>query len=158
MTETTNNLPQTTKGPKLTDKQKLFIDNLQHYRSLKKAARAAGYSSKTAHNITQHIKACPNLMKALRTFYQDNSVLLLHDMSLIDKSIIDHCKQPKNVLNVPKFTHSLKQIKQAAGVLADDITPKQPTISITHIEKVQVAVAGMLTKRLNGVSSSANQE
>jgi len=143
-------LPETTKGQKLTDKQQRFIDNLHNYRSLKLAAKAAGYSKKTSHNITQHIKACPGLMNALRTFYQDNATLLLHDMTLIDKNVMEFCKDKNNVEKVPKFTHSLKQIKQVAGVLAEDTAPRQATVNIAHIEKVQVAISDMLTRRLQG--------
>jgi phage terminase small subunit len=154
MTKTSEDLPQITKRSKLTEKQQRFIDNLHNYRSLKLAAKAAGYSKKTSHNITQHIKSCPGLMSALRTFYQDNATLLLHDMTLIDKNVMEFCKDKNNVEKVPKFTHSLKQIKQVAGVLAEDTTPRQPTVNIANIEKVQVAIGDMLTKRLQGTGNT----
>lgn len=85
-------------------------------------------------------------------------MLLLHDMSLIDRNIIDYCKVSKNVKNIPKFTQALKQIKQVAGVLEQDYIPKQPTISIAHIENIQVAVGDMLRNKLASVSSGSIEE
>jgi len=154
MTQTSEDLPQTTKGQKLTDKQQTFVDNLHHHKTLRAAAKAAGYGKEIQRSITSYIKRSPALTKAMRTYYLDHAMLLLHDMSLVDKNVLDHCKDPKNIKDVPKHGHMLRQIKQAAGVLAEDTTPRQPTVNIAHIEKVQVAISDMLTKRLQGTGNT----
>ena len=152
MTKTSNNLPETTKGLKLTEKQQLFIDNLHHYKTLRSAAKAAGYGKEIQRSITSYVKRSPALTEAMRSFYHDSAMLLLHDMSLVDRNVLNHCKDPNNIADVPKHGHMLKQIKQVAGVMAEDTTPKQATVNIAHIEKVQVAIGDMLKKRLEGVS------
>ena len=153
MTETTNNLPQTNK---LTNMQEALITNLFIYPTIKKAAKKAGYADQTCNKHIYTMIKQPHIQNRIIEEYKSRVASKIPKLAQIEAKIF------KKVLANPKhykeYKDVFKQAKQHVGLLSEDTTPKQPTISITHIEKVQVAVAGMLTKRLNGVSSSDNQE
>ena len=133
---------------KLTTNQLALLDNLTKYTSIQEAAKAAGYSDKTASNIKALIKRSPALMNRIKDIYLANTVTQLHDIMVIEDNVLSHCKEKGNVDNVPKHAQMLKQIKQSAGVLDQDQAPKAVTININTIEKIQVAMADVLRSRM----------
>ena len=152
MDNTDNKLIDTKHG-KLTRKQKNFIDNLLTYTTLNDAALHAGYSQASASNIKSLIRQSPILTNAIKDLYTQNNIARLHDIMTIEGNVLEHCKDINNVDNVPKHAQTLKQIKQAAGVLDIEPTAKSITININAIEKIQVAMADVLRQRMIPVHS-----
>ena len=137
----------------LTALQSKLLDNLATSKTWYDAAINAGYSESSSRNIKQIVSRHPPFTQALKQRYIDQTALRLVDIGLIERNVLDHCKDINNVDNVPKHAQTLKQIKQAAGVLDIDQAPKSITINISTIEKIQVAMADVLRQRMIPVRS-----
>ena len=149
----TDNTPTKQKKRQLTLMQDKLLANLASCKTWKEAALKAGYSESTAGNIKQVMSRFPPFTNAIKERYINNNTLQLIDIGMIESNVLAHCKDPKNIDNVPKHAQTLKQIKQAAGVLDIEPATKSITININAIEKIQVAMAEVLRSRMIPVHS-----
>jgi hypothetical protein len=130
---------------------------------IKVCANKAGYSEAYGYKIVQRYKKQPKLRQSvdqiLNMFperYRSVCKLRLPQIAEIEgKALQRYEDKPKLAIDKPQL---LKQIKQGAGVDLGDIdTPKGPTINIQAMEKVQILISDVLTKRL-AESQQADKE
>lgn len=112
-------------------REEKFIRNLSICKTVKEAGILAGYSEGYATGpIYQRLKT-ESFQNKIRDFYKGNAAAFLPRISVIEQNVIDECV--KDVDKVPKLAAMLKQIKQAAGVLAQE-APTAPTININELK------------------------
>ena len=141
--------------PKFTDKQQHLIDNAHRFTSLKDAALDAEYSPETARNIKSILKQQPHVLNRIKQNYLAHNVLHLPGITTIENNIVNACKHIPNendtdeerivkkkeaLDNAAKFKHTLKEIKQGAGVLGHDEPVRPKTQNITTIQQLMVIV------------------
>ena len=129
----------------LTDKQLSLLDNLSIYRSWYDAAINSGYSEKTSRNIKALVQQSPRFIQAMRKRYNGKTAIQLHEIGLIEDKVIQTCLD--DVENVPKYKHTLKEIKQSAGVLAPEQTSGSGTININSVQNLMVKLNDEITSR-----------
>ena len=123
---------------------------------IKTCAKLAGYKPSYGYQLVREYRDNPNVARTVQQIISDmpeayRSVcrLRLAQVAEIEGKALDEYEgDPKLAIDKPQL---LKQVKQAGGVDLNeqDQTVKQ-TINIKSIEKVQVMVADMLKKRLEG--------
>lgn len=129
-------LPDT--AEKELDQDDLLIEELIRHRKWPQAGIAAGYSETySKHGLKYYKLKQPSFIKKLQERYNGFSNFLLFDIADIEKTIVEKCLE--NVDNVPKFRHTLKEIKQSAGVLKQDLEHgSQPVISIKNVRNLML--------------------
>ncbi len=63
----------------------------------------------------------------------------------------------KNPLDLPKYSQTIKQKKQVAGILGQDVAPAPVVINIESIEKVQIATAAVLRDRIKSFKDTTTK-
>ena len=121
--------------PKQT-KMDRFIDLLDTYVSWHDAARAAGFSEKSVKNIKGLVKQSKKARDRIKAKYEANSVIALHDIAEIESRVLERVKE--DIDSLPKFRHTLKEIKQSAGVIKSEHDHTGPVM--INVEKLQVAM------------------
>lgn len=122
-------------------KEEKLIRNLSIYKSPQKAAREAGYSESFA-SSTVYVKIKkPSFQKKIRDFYNGLAAFQLPIISQIERKALEHLID--NVGDVPKFSNTLKQIKQSAGVLTPD--------NVSHITLINIDKAQLLMGDTAGI-------
>jgi Arc/MetJ family transcription regulator len=125
-----------------------FIRNLFLYRTVYEAAIKAGYSETTARaSIYTKIKD-ERFKNKLREYAISNDLLSLPKISYIEEQVLNHLV--KNPLDAPKHARMLREKKQIAGILGQDVAPAPQVINIATIEKIQIAITEVLKSRLPG--------
>ena len=145
MTKTSNNLPETTK---LTPQMIKFIDLLFTEKDTITAARKAGYAESSCNSTVYTLLGKPYIQNKILEEYRARSASNIPKLAQIEGKIFKQVH--KNPKRYKEYKDVFKQAKQHVGLLSEDHTPKQPTVNIAHIEKVQVAIGDMLSKRLEG--------
>ena len=112
-------------------REEIFIRNLSICKSVKEAAILAGYSESYADGPLYLKIKKESFQNKVREFYKGTSVAILPRISLVEQNVVKACLE--DVGKVPKLAAMLKQIKQAAGVLAQE-APSAPTINIQELK------------------------
>ena len=145
------NLPEAKSAPEeskqIDPRENKLIRNLYLYpNNINKAALTAGYSetySRTA--IYKHLKK-PRVQEKIKQYAIDNDFLQLPKVVYINNKILDHLVETP--LDEPKHRHTLRDIQVKTGLLRDDVGPRTQTININTIERAQVVMSDVITKRL----------
>jgi hypothetical protein len=163
--ESANTLPTVAKTPSeatetasgLTECQEKLLDNLSVYKSWYEAAKAAGYSEKTARNIKSLMKRSPKFLDRFRQRFKAGSTLRLAKVEVLEEDALDiaiealqeakkekdaakrELKQARAVRILSKLKHISKEIKQQEGILAPDSGPVQQTINIGALQNLMLA-------------------
>lgn len=144
----TKELTATNNQRKLTEKQASLVSSLFHHPTRQEAALYAGYSEQAASNAVPNALRNPMFLDAIIQYAKDNNLLNVPILSQIEGDI--HQIVLKDPTQYPKYKEVFKQTKQIAGILDKDTVPQTTIINIKHIDKVQVALAGIAQKRLEG--------
>jgi len=127
-------MPETARALDIPDdnREDRFLNNLDLYLDPTKAAIEAGYSPSYAKVLIYQRKHSEKLQAKLRNRYKLNAALTLPALTHIEASIAKHLVEEP--LEAPKYNHTLKQIKQAAGVLQSDDSHSQPMINVKNAQ------------------------
>lgn len=121
-------------------KEARFIELLPEYNgNMRQAALAAGYSQRYVDTGFKLRIANSKFLSKLRLAYQGQITTLLPSIAKVESNVVQECLRDVN--QVPKMAHTLKQIKQAAGVLGpDSVGVVQQTVNIKSIQALMVSV------------------
>jgi len=135
----------------LTPLQQNLIQYLFTEKDIKTAAKKAGYSESSSLSTVYSLLRKPHIHDKILEHYKAINASNIPKLAQIESKIF------KKVLANPgkykEFKDVFKQAKQHAGLLSDDTAPRPATVNIAHIEKVQVAIGDMLSKRLQGTDN-----
>ena len=138
--------------PVAETKEDKLIRNLFLCKTVYEAAILAGYSENTAKSTIYTKLKRERVKNKIREYAITNDLLSLPKIAYIEEQILDHLV--KNPLDTPKYAQTLKQKKKIAGILGGDDHQTPQVINIKSIEKVQIAVADMLTRRLESFKNT----
>ena len=126
------------------DREQLLIQNMSMYPTIKEAAISAGYSESYAtSNIYRLIKK-PEFQNRLKQYYRVYNTALLPRILEAETRLIEKIVEDPEKLS--KHHATIKQIKQAAGILEPDNTPKQPFINIRNLQELSLKILQGETK------------
>jgi len=129
-----DHLPMETLPGEPIKREDQFIRNLAQYPTVKAAAIAAGYSESYANsNLYQRMKS-ESLLRKIREYYNGNAAIMLPRILDAERKVVElvHA-DPKEL---PKYRHTLRELKQSAGVLQSDTPTSQPTIKVGSIRNL----------------------
>ena len=122
--------------PEKADREHKLIQNLALCDTIQEAALLSGYSESMAKSNIYRIVKRPDFQKKLREYYLTNNSTLLPKIIKAESKLVDI------VLNDPeklsKHNNTIKQMKQAAGILEPDTAPKQQVINIKNIRELSI--------------------
>jgi len=131
----TDNLPAEIKPDQTQDKDMILIENLPLYSSWAEAGIASGYSesySKTklkSYKLNSH-----KFLDKLAKYYQSGSRALLPKILAAESKVVDAVLADPE--KISKFRHTLKEIKQSAGVLRTDDSPRPMMINVKAVQNI----------------------
>ena len=127
------NLPDTPK-----DREQVFIENLATAKSVSEAGRIAGYSEAYIKGDFYKKFNSKRFIQRVRDHYNGFSYTLLPKIAQAESKVVDLILEDPEKL--PKFERTLKQIKQATGILKPEEQPGQPMISVQNIQNILLNV------------------
>jgi len=116
------------------DREDLFIECLTQYPTKWQAGVAAGYSESYSKGPLSTKFKNKRFMDKLRAHYNGNAAFLLPKILNAESAVVQLVTDDPMLL--PKFRHTLKELKQSAGVLQPDAEAGQPAIQITNIRSM----------------------
>jgi phage terminase small subunit len=126
--------------PTPPDREQEFIKNLflepNPYQAAIKAGYSESYSVSTLYTRLKNPKFQERIREYARSHELVNSVPLI--MRLENKALKYLEDKPQEL---PKFASILKQKKQIAGLLSQDVAPQQAMISIGHVANMMLNVS-----------------
>ena len=137
------------------NKESVFARAYLDCGDVREAGRQAGYAESvlTSGYLYGKFKN-PRFQEIFRSIgiandYEDMAFVYSLERKALQEAVKQATDKPASALeNISKLKHITKQKKQVIGILGQD-TPQSPqTVSVVLIEKVQVAISGMLEKRL----------
>jgi phage terminase small subunit len=141
--------------PSIQDQESLFIRNLFTEPSITQAALSAGYSESSAKSHIYTKLRQPKFQERIREYARTHelinsvpTILRLEENAL--KYLADKPEQ------LPKFASILKQKKQIAGLLSQDVAPAQATISIGQVSNLMLNVTQHTQDVVNAADNSAH--
>ena len=129
--------PEPPQEPELEREDK-FIRNLAVCHTVREAALLAGYSETVAKTTIYSKLKSRAFQDKLREHYKGTAASYLPQIASLEGKALKHLDS--NIEDLPKFAHTLKQIKQSAGVLSQDSVPG---INLVKIDNIQVLMATM---------------
>lgn len=140
---TQNNIPVKPQTLEVLDgredpREAKFIKNLSIYTDPKKAALEAGYSLSYANVVVSTKLKNPKFISKLKEQYNGKATALLPAIMRAEQKAVSYVID--NPEDLPKFRHTLKEIKQTAGVLAADITAQSPTVNISGVQNLMLQI------------------
>jgi hypothetical protein len=119
-------------------REDLFIRLLAVYENQGEAALAAGYSesySKTS--ISEKFKSKTFLAK-LKSYYNNSTYSLLPKIAKVESDVVQLVVD--NPEDISKYRHTIKEIKQSAGILRADEEQRQSLVSVKNIQNILLNV------------------
>jgi hypothetical protein len=119
-------------------REDLFIRLLAVYENQGDAAIAAGYSesySKTS--ISEKFKSKTFLAK-LKSYYNNSTYSLLPKIAKVESDVVQLVVD--NPEDISKYRHTIKEIKQSAGILRADEEQRQSLVSVKNIQNILLNV------------------
>jgi len=113
------------------DREQRFIENLATRKSIKQAAIDAGYSIGYASGDIYHKVKSPKFISKLRSHYNGVAASLLPSIINAEAKVIDIVAADPEQL--PKFRHTLRELKQSAGVLSPDVSVVNQTLNYVDL-------------------------
>jgi hypothetical protein len=139
--------------PEKPDRVELFIRNLFTEPSVMQAALKAGYPESSASSWIYTRLRKPKFQEKIREYARTheliNSVPTI--LRLEERALKYLADKPAEL---PKFASILKQKKQIAGLLQQDITVQSPTINIEQVANMMLNVAQSCDKASNDNEAS----
>jgi hypothetical protein len=120
------------------DREQLLIQNLSMYPTIKEAAINAGYSESYAKSNVYRLIKKPEFQSRLKQYYRVHNTALLPRILEAETKLIEKIVEDPEKLS--KHHTTIKQIKQASGILEPDDTPKQPMINIKSLQELSLKV------------------
>jgi hypothetical protein len=151
-----NNIPAYPTPTEPIDRESAFLRNLFIEPNVLQAAIKAGYSEGYANGPLYNRLKTPKFQAKLREYATTHE--LIDSVPLILKLEHNALKwldgRPEEL---PKFASILKQKKQIAGLLSQDVAPAQATISIGQVSNLMLNVSQAHTQdAVNVADNSAN--
>jgi len=120
----------------IESKQDRLVRNIHKFKSIGAAAIDAGYSESTAKGRIYDIIKTPKFQKALREHYLTSNATLLPKILKAESDLMDVILLDPEKLS--KHNNTVKQMKQAAGILEPDNQPRQQVINIKSIKELSI--------------------
>jgi hypothetical protein len=121
---------------RLQDREQTLMECLSTAKSISEAGRMAGYSESYCRSNIYGLVKSDKFQEKLRKHYRTLTGALLPKILKAELALVD------TILNDPeklsRHINTIKQIKQASGVLEPDNTPKQPFIDIDSLQKLSL--------------------
>ena len=138
-----NNLPVVIKDDNLVNHEKLdkdeeLIQYVDKYGSWENAALMLGYSESYSKRIKSYRLQSEKFVSKLIKYYNGRAVSLLPKIMGVESQVVNMLLKDPSLL--PKFRHSLKEIKQTAGVLAQEHEAKAPMINIKELRNLSLQI------------------
>jgi len=132
-------LPSALTSPDNIDRESLFIRNLFIEPNVLQAALKAGYSEGYATGPLYNRLKSPKLQERIREYARQHELIdsVPTIMRLEHNALKWLADKPEEL---PKFASILKQKKQIAGLLSQDVAPQQATISIGQVSNLMLNV------------------
>lgn len=111
-----------------------FIRNLAVCKSRAEAARLAGYSESYITGTLYKKFKSKQFQDKIKKYYNGNAHTLLPKILEAERKVVDLVNE--DVEKLPKFRHTLKEIKQTTGLLESDDKPRVPTIKIGSVKNL----------------------
>jgi hypothetical protein len=135
MNQPDDNLPEST-----PDREDLLIRNLFLCKTPREAAKKAGYSdSYTESGLIYRRLKSPKMQEKIRRYAIANELLNIPAILDLERGAIKYLQDKPQEL--PKFAAILKQKKQIAGLLQQDVVPTAPTINIKEVRNLMLNVS-----------------
>ena len=133
-----SNLPITInpKDNEEESREEKFIRLLAHHPSVRDAAIEAGYSPRYASTGIYTKLKTEKFLAKIRQHYKSYSAALLPKILHAESRIVDIVLESPE--KIPKFRHTLKELKQSAGVLEHDNAPRAPVINIEEVQNLML--------------------
>jgi len=140
---TTEMVPVSTQKGELVEaapqsREDLFVSNLGRYRTQREAALASGYSESYARTSISEKWKSEKFLAKVRKYYHRNAVFLLPKIFNIEAMVVDLVLNNPEIL--PKHRHTLKELKQTAGVLQHIEAAERETINYDELRQVLSAL------------------
>lgn len=120
------------------DREQTLVECLSTAKSISEAGRMAGYSESYCRSNIYGLVKSDKFQEKLRKHYRTLTGALLPKILKAESDLVDI------ILNNPeklsKHHTTIKQIKQAAGILEPDNTPKQPFINIKNLRELSLQI------------------
>jgi len=126
------------------DQEQLLIQNLSMYPTIKEAAINAGYSESYAKSNIYRLIKKPEFQSRLKHYYRVHNTALLPRILKAESKLVDIIHDDPEKLS--KHHTTIKQIKQAAGILEPDEAPRQPFINIKNLQELSLKILQDKTK------------
>ena len=137
------------------DSESAFISNLFLYNSTTEAAIKAGYSESYATSAIRVRLKDPKFLNRIREYAQQHELVeSVPQIMRLEQSALNYLRDKPQEL--PKFTGLLKQKKQIAGLLSQDVAPQQATISIGQVSNLMLNVNQHTLPVVNSSDNTAN--
>lgn len=120
-----------------------LIQNLAIYKSPVEAARQAGYSEASAIRIKSTKLRNPKFLDKLKGYYKDSSTLRVLKIAEVEDNLVSYLTGLDGetiAKQLPSLRGTLRDIKAAAGVLADEGPEGAKTVNINNIKQLMVQV------------------
>jgi len=129
-----DNLPIISKGNtpgEPLDREDQFIRNLATHSTQASAAIAAGYSTSYANSTICHKFRSKTFIDKLRTYYSGNAAMLLPKILSAEAQAVDLVNN--DITQLPKYRHTLSELKRTSQVLAPEAVATQTTINVNDL-------------------------
>jgi hypothetical protein len=127
-------------------REDLFIRNLYICKTPYEAALEAGYSKNYAKSGIYPKMRKKHFKEKIISYAVENDIMALPKIAYIENQVLDHLME--HPLEESNHKHILKQKKQIAGILGQELPPpKQPTVNIGELKVFwQQALTGLEDK------------
>ena len=119
-------------------REQVFIANLATCKTIKQAAIDAGYSKSYAGSDIYNKIKTDSFQALVKQHYNGYAHLLLPKLINIESQVIEHVL--KNITDVPKYRHTLADIKRSTGILQPEHETRAPVINIKEVRNMMLKV------------------
>jgi len=113
------------------DREQLFIEALSQCKTVKEAGLKAGYSeSYSIAHVHDKFKD-PKFLDRVKQYYNGHATVLLPKIIGAEAKAVELVLQDPELL--PKYRHTLKELKQSAGVLSPDVSVVNQTLNYVDL-------------------------
>uniref|UniRef100_A0A6M3JTW8 Putative terminase n=1 Tax=viral metagenome TaxID=1070528 RepID=A0A6M3JTW8_9ZZZZ len=115
-----------------------LIKNLCLFDTVSAAAKAAGYSENDCKSNVYTLLKRPAIQAKIREYYKTHTTGLLPKILRAESKLVDIVLLDPEKLS--KHNNTIKQLKQAAGVIESDEAPKATFINIRNLRELSLHV------------------
>jgi len=131
MEQIEKSLPADTSDLVSTDRETLFIQYLSQCPTVRQAALKAGYSESYSVGHVHDKLSDVKFLEKVKDYYNGHATVLLPRIIGAEEKAVELVLGNPELL--PKFRHTLKELKQSAGVLTPDVSVVNQTLNYVDL-------------------------